>query len=526
MKEAIVLYHSPAISHLISLVELGKLLLTHRPSLSIHILITNQAYDAGSTTAYIASVSDTVPSIAFHYFPATTLLLDFSTTSPNYETLAIELLRLNNPNVHLALTSISENHVVHGLIIDFFCIAAVTVARELNVPCYYFFTSGAGYLNFFLYVPTLHDRFAKSFKDFDASVDVPGSPPIPPSDVAKPMQDRYDEAYKGFLDSSLKMQTSAGIIVNTFEKLEPRAIQAIMDGECLPTGPTPPLYCIGPLISSKGGDDGRSPESLTWLDSQPRGSVVFLCYGSLGVFPVAQLKEIATGLERSGQRFLWVIRHPTKDKNQKAATSMMPDPDLGSLLPEGFFERIKERGLLVRKWAPQVEVLSHPSVGGFVTHCGWNSVLEAVCAGVPMLAWPLYAEQRHNRVLLVQEMRITLPVDESEDGSVSLEEVEKRVRELMESEEGKMVREQVLAMKEEAKAALSPSGSSRSALAGLIETWKRKRNAPIIAEVIQWPRPARARLQKGRKSDGCCRKICDVTPPIGTSMSFFLSFFG
>ncbi|KAL3755684.1 hypothetical protein ACJRO7_002695 [Eucalyptus globulus] len=472
MKEAIVLYPSPAIGHLISMVELGKLLLTHRPSLSIHILITNQAYDAGSTTTYIASISDTVPSIAFHYFPATTLPPDFSTTSPHRETLALELLRLNNPNVHRALTSISENHVVHGLIIDFFCVAAVAVARELNIPCYYFFTSGAGFLNFFLYIPTLHDKFAKSLKDFATPIDVPGTPPIPPSDVADPMQDRYDEAYKGFLESSLKMQTSAGIIVNTFEKLEQRAIRAIMDGQCVPDGPTPPLYCIGPLISSRGGDDGGSPDCLTWLDSQPRGSVVFLCFGSLGVFSVEQLQEIATGLERSGQRFLWVVRNPSEDKNQKASMFAMPAPDLDSLLPEGFLERTKERGLMVKKWAPQVAVLSHPSVGGFVTHCGWNSVLEAVCAGIPMLAWPLYAEQRHNRVLLVQEMRIALPVDESEDGSVRSEEVEKRVRELMESEEGKMVRERTLAMKEEAKAALSPGGSSRLALARLVESWK------------------------------------------------------
>ncbi|KAF8044098.1 hypothetical protein BT93_A2163 [Corymbia citriodora subsp. variegata] len=473
MKEAIVLYPSPAIGHLISMVELGKLLLTHRPSLSIHILITNQAYDAGSTTAYIASVAATVPSISFHYFPATTLPPDFSTTSPHHETLALVLLRLNNPNVRHALTTISKNYVVHGLIIDFFCVAAVAIACELNIPCYYFFTSGAGYLNFFLYVPTLHDKFAKSLKDFDAPIDVPGTPPIPPSDVAKPMQDRYDEAYKGFLDSSLKMQTSAGIIVNTFEKLEPRAIRAILDGQCVPGGPTPPLYCIGPLISSRE-DDGGSPECLTWLDSQPRGSVVFLCFGSLGVFSGEQLKDIEMGLERSGQRFLWVVRSPTEDKNQKAATSTMPDLDLGSLLPEGFLERTKQRGLVVKKWAPQVAVLSHPSVGGFVTHCGWNSVLEAVRAGIPMLAWPLYAEQRHNRVLLVQEMRIALPVDESEDGSVSSEEVEKRVRQLMESEEGKMVRERALAVKEEAEAAQSSGGSSRSALTRLIESWKRE----------------------------------------------------
>ena len=107
---------------------------------------------------------------------------------------------------------------------------------------------------------------------------------------------------------------------------------------------------------------------------------------------------------------------------------------------------------MVKSWAPQVAVLNHDSVGGFITHCGWNSVLESVCAGVPMVAWPLYAEQRFNRVLLVEEMKIALPMVESETGFVNSTEVEKRVKELMESKEGNSVRERTIAMKHAAKA--------------------------------------------------------------------------
>ncbi|KAI3419584.1 Glycosyltransferase [Psidium guajava] len=478
MEEAVVLYPSPAIGHLISMVELGKLLLSHRPSLSIHVLITSQAYNAGSTTSYIASVSAACPSIAFHHLPATSLPSDFSTTSPNHETLALELLRLNSPNVRSALTSISENYVIHALVIDFFCGSALSVAHELSIPCYYFFTSPASVLTVFLYFPTLHKLYTKSYKDLNAVLHVPGTPPLPSSDMAKPVQDRNDRAYELFLEISTNMPTSAGIIINTFEKLEPRAVQAIRDGKCVPDGPTPPLYCIGPLITSgegkrEGGTNGMS-DCLTWLDSQPKGSIVFLCFGSLGVFSVVQLKEIATGLERSGQRFLWVVRNPPQGTDQKTATSAMPDPDLGSLLPEGFLERTGKRGLVVKTWAPQLEVLNHSSVGGFVTHCGWNSVLEAVCAGVPMVAWPLYAEQRQNKGLMVEEIKIALPVNESESGLVSSEEVEKRVRELMESEEGEIMRERVKSLKMEAKAALSPGGSSSVELSNLVESWKRK----------------------------------------------------
>lgn len=181
--------------------------------------------------------------------------------------------------------------------------------------------------------------------------------------------------------------------------------------------------------------------------------------------------EIAIGLERSGQRFLWVVRSPpTKDQSKRLAPP--PEPDFDCLLPVGFLDRTKERGMVVKQWAPQEAVLSHDSVGGFVTHCGWNSVLEAVCAGVPMVAWPLYAEQRFNKILLVEELKLALPMNELEGGLVSAVEVEKRVRELMESEEGKSVRERVLAKREEAMAAKSVGGSSSIALSSLVESWK------------------------------------------------------
>ncbi|KAB2598699.1 UDP-glycosyltransferase 88A1-like [Pyrus ussuriensis x Pyrus communis] len=467
---AIVLYPSPPIGHLVSMVELGKLILTHHPSLRIHILITTPPYRADDTASYITSVSATIPSLIFHHLPTISLPPSLA-SSPNHETLTFEVLLLNNPYVHQALLSISHNFSIKAFVMDFFCALGLSVATDLSIPSYFFYTSGAATLAGFLYFPTTHNNTDKSLKDLNTLINIPGVPPIPSSDMPKPILERNDKAYEHFLENSKQFPKSAGIIINTFESLEPRALKAISDGLCLPEDvPTPPIYPIGPLIVSHGGG-GREVECLKWLDSQPSGSVVFLCFGSLGLFSKEQLKEIAMGLENSGQRFLWVVRNPPAQNQIGVAITEQSDPELKSLLSDGFLDRTKDRGLVVKTWAPQVAVLNHDSVGGFVSHCGWNSVLESVCAGVPMVAWPLYAEQRFNRVVLVEEIKIALPMNESEDGFVSAAEVEKRVIELMDSSEGESIRKRTKAFQNEAHAALDEGGSSRVALTELLELW-------------------------------------------------------
>ncbi|KAF3432917.1 hypothetical protein FNV43_RR24019 [Rhamnella rubrinervis] len=471
MEEALVMYPSPHIGHLISMVELGKLILTHHPSISIHILITTPPYKPGDTAPYIASVSATTP-INFHRLPTISLSPSLLASFTHPETLTFEVLRLNKPDVFNALQSISKHFTVQAFVMDFFCGAVSDVPAQLNIPALFFFTSGASVLAAFLYLPTIHRTTQKSFKYLkNTLLHFPGVPPIPSLDMPKPILDRDDEVYQNFLDSSIYLAKSSGIITNTFEYLEPRAVKGVSDGSCVPDSSTPPIYCIGPLVAPSAVD--RVPECLTWLDTQPKGSVVFLCFGSLGLFTMEQLKEIAVGLERSGQRFLWVARHPPSQYQNLPISAELEDPALDSLLPEGFLERTKERGLVVKNWAPQAAVLNHVSVGGFVTHCGWNSVLEAVSAGVPMVAWPLYAEQRFNRVLLVEEIKIALRMTESEDGFVNSTEVEKRVSELMASKNGELIRERTLAVKNEAEAALSQGGSGHVALYKLFDSWKR-----------------------------------------------------
>ncbi|KAG6649886.1 anthocyanidin 5,3-O-glucosyltransferase-like [Carya illinoinensis] len=467
MDDAIVLYPCAGRSHLTAMVELGKLILQHYLRFSVTVLIlkaqnagtaSNPDYVTSATAQYIAAVKATTPSINFHELPP---ISDIPSNTPHAEFLFL-LPSLNNPGLHQALQTISQTSKLKALIIDFFCDAAFQVAANLSIPTYHKYTSSTSTLALFLYRPTLHKCYDKIKEDIgDSLLDIPGLPSILASDLPENMSDRSSKLYGYFLTAATNMAKSNGLIVNSFEQLETKAIKAISAGLCVPDGPTPPIFCIGPLLSgSNQGGDGQH-ECLTWLNSQPRQSVVFLSFGSMGLFSAEQLKEMAVGIENSGQRFLWVVRNPPPD-NKK-------EPRLDELLPEGFLEWTKDRGFVLKQWAPQVEVLSHASVGGFVTHCGWSSTLEAVSAGVPMVGWPLFAEQRMNRVAMVKELKVALAVKDSEDGWVSGEELGKRVRELMEGEEGKTVRERVAAMRDAAVEAWREGGSCRIALAKLLQ---------------------------------------------------------
>ncbi|RLM58715.1 uncharacterized protein C2845_PM18G02750 [Panicum miliaceum] len=180
-----------------------------------------------------------------------------------------------------------------------------------------------------------------------------------------------------------------------------------------------------------------------------------------------------------GKRFLWVVRAPPGDGDGDGDPAKKfrkpPEPDLGALLPDGFLRRTRDRGLVVKSWAPQRDVLAHGSVGGFVTHCGWDSVLEAVTAGVPMLGLPLHAEQRMNLLLLEEELRLAVALEGYDGGIVKPEEVATKVRWLMDSDGGSALRERTRAAMARAREPLRQGGESEAALAGLVDLWMSSR---------------------------------------------------
>ena len=225
---------------------------------------------------------------------------------------------------------------------------------------------------------------------------------------------------------------------------------------------------MGPVLSLCPTAEQQPHESVRWLDEQPPASVVLLCFGSGGFSTATQAHEIAHGLERSGHRFLWVLRGPPA-----AGTIEPSDANLGELLPEGFLERTKEKGMVWPTKAPQKEILAHAAVGGFVTHGGWNSTLESLWFGVPMVPWPLYAEQHLNAFTLVAYMgpAVAMDVNRKRNNFVEASELERAVKALMddESDEGRKARVKAAEMKAACRKAVEEGGSSYSALGRLFD---------------------------------------------------------
>ncbi|KAK9269992.1 hypothetical protein L1049_025565 [Liquidambar formosana] len=247
MQDTIVLYPAPGMGHVVPMVELGKLILHHcNHKFSIIILFTTDPNDTPDTNSYIHRIAQTHPSITFRRFPSVSV-----DTSPSRSPAAIKFnfIRLNTTNVLHSLQEISKTTTVRALVIDMFCASALPIARELKIPTYFFFTSGAAALIFFLYFPTIHQQTAKSFTvDLTTThLHFPGLPPLRATDVPEPLLDRDDPAYDDVLYYCDHLPKADGIIVNTFDELEPNALKVIADGACVPDAPTLPVYYIGPV---------------------------------------------------------------------------------------------------------------------------------------------------------------------------------------------------------------------------------------------------------------------------------------
>jgi UDP:flavonoid glycosyltransferase YjiC (YdhE family) len=212
---------------------------------------------------------------------------------------------------------------------------------------------------------------------------------------------------------------------------------------------------ISPVVEI--GVNTESDECLDWLDAQAKESVLYISFGSENSISSAQTEEMAMGLEASGVKFVWVLRTPS-DAGSKAFSSAL------DFLPDGFHCRMVEReqGFMMQSWAPQWSILAHPATAGFLSHCGWNAVLETMTMGVPVIAWPLSSEQHFNSKFVVDEIQIALeaPMRVEQNWLVPREDVERIIKLLMVEEKGRDLRKKARKLKVAARSAVAEGGSS------------------------------------------------------------------
>lgn len=241
---------------------------------------------------------------------------------------------------------------------------------------------------------------------------------------------------------------ASAVILNSFGDLEGEAV-AGMEALGLPK-----VYTLGPLplLAREDPPTPRSSinlslwkeqeECLQWLDGKELGSVLYVNFGSITVMTNEQLVEFAWGLANSGRQFLWIIRRDLV----KGDTAVLP--------PE-FLAETAERSLMA-SWCPQQEVLNHPAVGAFLTHSGWNSTLESMCGGVPVISWPFFADQQTNCLYQCNEWGVGMEID----SNVQRDAVAGLITELMEEEKGKEMKKKAEEWREKAVKAANPGGSS------------------------------------------------------------------
>ncbi|GMY32906.1 UDP-glycosyltransferase 74E2-like [Fagus crenata] len=283
-----------------------------------------------------------------------------------------------------------------------------------------------------------------------SSISLPSMPSLEINDLPSFLNDTgmYEALLKLVVNQFSNFQEAKWLLCNTFDKLEHEVVDW-MASQC-------PLKTIGPAIPSmyldkRLEDDKEYGLSLfkpnmdacmKWLDTKEIGSVVYTSFGSLASLGEEQMEELTWGLKNSNCYFLWVVRESEEKK-----------------LPNNFSQETAKKGLVV-SWCPQLEVLAHKAVGCFMSHCGWNSTLEALSLGVPMVAMPQWSDQATNAKFIVDVWKVGVKIKVDEKGIATKKEIELCIREVMEGERGKEMKRNPVRWKELAKEAIHEGGSS------------------------------------------------------------------
>ncbi|XP_022873726.1 UDP-glycosyltransferase 92A1-like [Olea europaea var. sylvestris] len=355
------------------------------------------------------------------------------------------------------------------IISDFFMGWATDVAKSCGTVNVSFTTGGAygtaAYMSLWQHLPhrsTGEDEFC-----------LPGFPNSSRFHVSQLHQYLRDadgtDPWSRFFQPQISLSLgSFGWLCNTVEEIEPLGLDVLKKNKRLP------IWCIGPLIPPRmlstesssasgsriigrhaGVEPGVSPDRcLEWLDMHSEQSVLYISFGSQNTIGPSQMMALATGLEDSKKPFIWAIRPPV---GNNIRGEFKPE-----WLPQGFEEEMAKtkQGLLVHKWAPQLEILCHKSIGAFISHCGWNSIMESLSQGVPIIGWPLAAEQGYNSKMLMEEMGVSIELTRGLQSIITKDDVKRVINIVMDrGGKGKEMKKKAAEIGELIRASVKEDGS-------------------------------------------------------------------
>ncbi|CAN0910298.1 UDP-glycosyltransferase 71K2 [Linum grandiflorum] len=487
-KPELVMVPIPAVGHLPPVVEFSKHLTARNSQLSVTIVLLRTL--SPEIDSFVDRLAESCQDLeAIHFIriskPNFPPVDSYNVHSffPKFLDSQTEAVKQALAARYAGVSSVS----LAGFVVDMLTTAMVELGNELGVPSYLFFPSCAALLAQFLHFPVMGYSPEVAAGDPDGEVVYPSFVhPVPNRILPALVLD--GQGYQELIGHVRRYEEVDGILVNSFVGLESRAINILnekVDG-VRPVGMKsfPRVFPVGPVLNLKGYDafgytNSSSEKVMTWLDDQPPQSVVFICFGSLGSVSDTQLGEVAAAIEQARHvRFLWIVRKTSPGSNNSMPNDCedySPSSPALNVLGEGFLERTRGR-VIVCGWLPQVTVLAHKAIGGFVSHCGWNSILESLWYRVPILAWPMYAEQQMNAFYMARELglavelRVDYRIWESvEEGEMVVkgDEIARKIEMVMDEESE--VRKKVKEMSELGRRALDEGGSSFDAIDEFID---------------------------------------------------------
>ncbi|KAF7106843.1 hypothetical protein CFC21_107548 [Triticum aestivum] len=347
-----------------------------------------------------------------------------------------------------------EDGGVLCVITDVVWYSAQAVARELGVPALGIMTASAAIFRVYMAYQTLIDKAYLPVQDARKDDPVEELPPYLVKDLLRHDTSKLEDFAELLRHSVAGARQSSGLIINTLGAIEAANLERIREDLSVPVFAVAPLHKLAPSAKSTSlGETQADRGCLGWLDTQKPGSVLYVSFGSLAAMDPHEFVELAWGLALSKRPFVWVVR-----------PKLIRGFESGEL-PDGLGEELRGRGMIV-SWAPQEEVLAHPAVGAFFTHSGWNSTVEAIAEGVPMICHPLHGDQYGNARYVADVWRVGVEVD----GSHRLERgrIKAAIERMMESGEGREIRERMKGLKMAAEDGINERGSSHTHLSDLV----------------------------------------------------------